>query len=418
MSLVILLGNVINFYLMNHLKALLIVIIIVSPLFVHHSVFSKQAATIDELAEMFDIKRCAGCHADKYEEWKTSNMGNSVVDPRVLNGMRTFIRLTIEEEDTMGRKDLTICLDCHVPQIKDAAPELVLHIADLVLTAVEDKDVAKREGAKKELSKLNLNCLGCHNLKATGFNVKPEEKVIYGPDEVKNNPHASFGFLTKKSELLTTSEMCAQCHHCPPDVPWKECPTLYTSYIEDFIQKGRKETCQDCHMAGEKRSHKFFGPQDINYLKSAIDITVNARTTNYIDIYENKRMPVAVVQVFLTNKAGHVIPHGCVTMPKMSINIIIKDQDGGEIFTSQREFSVGDLYFKGGKQVAMAEWDVTAMERFDLGIKPIEPNAYTFIIPLKTNTKSLSVETEVKYLYTRDETFTIGKVIKKVSVED
>lgn len=400
------------------MKALLIIILILSPVFIHQPAFSKQAATIDELVEMYDIKRCAECHADKYEEWKTSSMGNSVIDPRVLNGMRTFIRLTIEEEKTMGRKDLTICLDCHVPQIKDAAPGLILHIADLVLTAVEDKDEAKKEAAKKELSKLNLNCLGCHNLKATGFNVNPEDKVIYGPDGIKDNPHAAIGFRTKKSDLLPTSEMCAQCHHCPPDVPWKDCPTLYTSYIEDFIQKGQKETCQDCHMEGEKKSHKFFGPQDINYLKSAINITVNARTTNYIDIYENKRMPVAVVKVSLTNKAGHVIPHGCVTMPKMGMEIIIKDQDGKEMFTSQREFSVGDLYFKGGKQVAMAEWDVTAMERFDLGIKPITPNAYTFIIPLKADTTSISVEADVKYLYMRDEIFSIGKVVQKVSVGD
>src|SRR4030067_750751 len=194
------------------MKLLLTIILIVSSIFIHQSAFSKQAVTIDELAEMYDIRRCAECHAEKYEEWKTSSMGHSVIDPRVLNGMRTFIRLTIEEEKTMGKKDLTICLNCHVPQIKDATPELVVHIADLVLTAVEDKDEAKKEAAKKELSKLNLNCLGCHNLKATGFKAAPEEKVIYGPDEIKDNPHAAIGFRTKKSDHLPTYEIYTS-HH-------------------------------------------------------------------------------------------------------------------------------------------------------------------------------------------------------------
>ncbi len=271
---------------------------------------SKKAATIDELVEMYNIKSCAECHEDKYEEWKTSSMGNSVIDPRVLRGMRTFIRLALDVEKPLERKDLTICLNCHVPQIKDATPELVLHIGDLILTAVEDKDEAKKEAAKKELSKLNLNCLGCHNLKATGFNVQPKEKVLYGPAGIKDSPHKDIGFQTEKSDVMETPEFCAQCHHCPPDVPWNECPTLYTTYIEDFINKGRKDTCQMCHMPGKDHSHKFLGPNNLDFLKSSIKLNVNARPTRYVDIYENKKIPTIVVSINLVNNAGHVIPHG------------------------------------------------------------------------------------------------------------
>jgi len=259
---------------------------------------------------MYDIKLCAECHADKYEEWKTSSMGNSIADPRVLRGMRTFIRLAIDKEEALERRDLSICLNCHIPQIKDATTELVIHIGDLVLTAVEDADGAKRDAAIKELSKLNLNCLGCHNLKGAGFSSQPQEKTIYGPKDLEFSPHAGFGFRTVQSKLFTTSEFCAQCHHCPPDVPWKQCPTLYTSYVDDFIKKGRSETCQDCHMDGKKLSHKFLGPNNLDFLKSSVSLTVNARPTRYIDIFENKKMPAVVLQVTLENHAGHVIPHG------------------------------------------------------------------------------------------------------------
>ncbi|MBI5056397.1 MAG: hypothetical protein HZB61_07270 [Nitrospirae bacterium] len=378
---------------------------------------SKKAETIDELVEMYDIKSCADCHEDKYNEWKTSTMGNSVADPRVLRGMRTFIRLALDQEKTLGRGDLTICLNCHVPQIKDATPELVLRIGDLVLTAVEDKDETKREAARKELAKLNLNCLGCHNLSATGPKSQPKEKMIYGPRRLEDNPHEEIGFQTAKSDLLPASEFCAGCHHCPPDVPWKECPTLYTSYMEDFVHKGHKESCQDCHMQGEKLSHKFLGPNNPDFLKSSVSLSVNARPTHYIDIYENKKIPVVVVKTELTNNAGHVIPHGCAVTPRMHMDVTVRDQDGREIFSNRKEFTVGDLYFKGGKQVAMAEWDVTATEHVELGLKPNAPDTNTFVVPLRADTTSAIIEVTVNYLYTRDETFTMQKVTQKVEIE-
>ncbi|GAB4541342.1 MAG: hypothetical protein Fur0020_10710 [Thermodesulfovibrionia bacterium] len=242
-------------------------------------------------------------------------MGNSVIDPRVLKGFRTFIRLELDDEPTLSRKDLTICLNCHVPQIKDATPELVEQIAEMVITAVEDKNEDKRESAKKELSRLNLNCLGCHHLRARGFDGEPEKGVIYGPNDIDYQPHEGIGFKTKRSELMTRSDFCAQCHHCPPTVPWKECPTLYTSYVDDFLKKGGKGSCQDCHMKDKERqdgwwSHRFYGPQDVDFLKSAISINMRARPTRYIDMDEGRFIPAVVLEVELRNNAGHVIPHG------------------------------------------------------------------------------------------------------------
>jgi len=291
-------------------KSIFISVLILSIIFLQAPVSAKKAATIDELVEMYDIKPCAECHPDKYEEWKGSTMSNSMADPRVLRGMRTFIRLALDREPELQRKDLTVCLNCHIPQIKDATPELVLNIADLILTAVENKDAKEREAAQKELSKLNLNCLVCHNLKGTGFRTPARERVIYGPRDVGISPHSEIGYDTIKSEVFTTSEFCAQCHHCPPDVPWKECPTLYTSYIDDFIKKGRTETCQDCHMEGERLSHKFLGPNNHDFLKSSVSLAVNARPTRYIDVYEDEKMPAVVLQIVVKNHAGHEIPHG------------------------------------------------------------------------------------------------------------
>ncbi len=284
--------------------------LLLSLILIPQTASSQKASTIDELADMYSIEACADCHEGKHEEWKSSTMGNSVIDPRVLRGWRTFIKLELDVEGTMSRKDLRICIDCHVPQIKDASDELVVHIADLVMISVEDKDKAKRDAAIKELSKLNLNCLGCHNLRATGFDGKPEPNTIYVPNVIDGSIHKEAGYKTVQTDFLKTSEFCAQCHHCPPSVPWEDCPTLYTSYIEGFKAKGRTETCQDCHMEGDEKSHKFLGPNDPDFLNDAVTLDINARLTKYIDNYNASFMPAIVLNVKLTNHAGHTIPHG------------------------------------------------------------------------------------------------------------
>ena len=287
-----------------------IIILLISISLTYYPAYAKKASTIDELAEMYSIELCAQCHEDKHSEWKRSTMGHSVIDPRVLRGWRTFIKLELDKDDSLSRKDLTICISCHVPEIKYATNELVVHIADLVITALEDKEEAQRDAAKKELSKLNLNCLGCHNLMATGFNTSPEKGVIYVPNDIDDSAHSAVGYKTIKSPFMKTPDFCAQCHHCPPSVPWEDCPTLYTTYIEDFVNKGRKETCQDCHMPGEGRSHTFLGPDNSEFLKSAVNINLNARPTRIINTYESVMTPALLIEVELRNNAGHVIPHG------------------------------------------------------------------------------------------------------------
>ena len=95
----------------------------------------------------------------------------------------------------------------------------------------------------------------------------------------------------------------------------------------------------------------------------------------------------------------------------------VNDQDGKIILSEQKEFHVGDLYFKGGKQVAMAEWDVTATEHFDLGLKALETSTYTFIVPLDSSISSVKAQAEFRYMYTRDKTFSVQKVVKEIAIE-
>jgi len=104
-------------------------------------------------------------------------------------------------------------------------------------------------------------------------------------------------------------------------------------------------------------------------------------------------------------------------MPKVVMDVTMNDQDGKEIFSSHKDYTVNDLYFKGGKQVAMAEWDVTATEHFDLGLKALEPDMNTFIVPVPEGTQSVHISAKVKYLYSRDKTFDMADVQKHIVIE-
>lgn len=297
------------------MRQFLVFMLFISLLFIPHSSFSKQANTIDELAAMYNVEECADCHEEIHEEWESSWHGQSLANSLVIRGWRTFIKRGLDKEETLGRKDLKMtCLPCHVPQIKDATDDVAKEIADLIVTAADDKDKAKREAAKKELSKLNINCLVCH-----GFKELPrgnfEPGVLYGPNGEQDPEEAAHeGFKTIKSDFIKTSEFCAQCHHgCPPGMPSSVCPTIYTSYMEDYVGKGGKETCQGCHMKETEegyKSHKFPGIYEVDFVKEGVSLTVNAKPTTYFYPLENKIVPAVVVQVDLINKAGHGIPRG------------------------------------------------------------------------------------------------------------
>jgi len=291
-------------------------LLLVTLIFISQFAFANPAATIDELAAPYNVDGCRNCHETTHDEWKSSWHSKSIVDSRVLRTWRTFILSGIDKSAQAKRRDLKdACLRCHAPQTKDASDELVTEITNLIVTAVDDADKNKREAATKELSKLSINCLVCHNLKATPDN-NPKQAALYGSKgdvDPKEPTHA--GYETIKSDYLPKAEFCKQCHHgCPTGMPSTVCPTLWTSYEEHYLANGGKETCQGCHMKetnpDEPRPHRFPGIHDADQVKKGTDLTITARPTKYVYHLENKFVPAVVVQVDVKNNAGHGIPYG------------------------------------------------------------------------------------------------------------
>ncbi len=125
----------------------------------------------------------------------------SFSDPRTLQTWRTFIKQGLDKEDHLTRMDIkSHCLWCHAPHIKYATDELVAEIIDMIITAVDDPDKSKRDAAVNELSKLNLNCYGCHNmfaLKDGYWGNKPEKEpsTVHGEKKILRNQNMKISRL-------------------------------------------------------------------------------------------------------------------------------------------------------------------------------------------------------------------------------
>lgn len=270
-------------------------------------VASADYKTIDELVKAYGDETCKGCHEKIYEEWKTSYHSQSVVHS--AGGIRNFIVVGLGKEwnKPVSKEHLMRCMDCHAPHLKDASESLIKEVAQLIVTSVDEQDEAKKAAAKKELSKLNVNCIICHNTKVSiEKNLKgaPKPGVFYGSSGKPSSAHG-----TEKTNVLSSALFCGQCHgvHIPPDGDVIVCNTLYGSYQDSYRGNGGTETCQDCHMKKQNRGHTFPGAYQTDIVKEGIGLNVQAAA---VKLTPGKWVPTAVVNVGLINKAGHRIPDG------------------------------------------------------------------------------------------------------------
>lgn len=272
----------------------------------------KEANTIDELISMYSSESCKTCHAQIYEQWSKSMHANPINSS--LGGMRNYFEIGVKKEwnRKITKNEVMKCLDCHAPVTNYASEKLAVEIAGMIVKANDTKDEKEKAALKKELAKLTVDCIACHNLKATepaiGLRGEPEKGAVYGIHG-KQSP----GHKTIKSAELNTSLFCMQCHgtYKAPDGEIIQCNTLSGSYQENYIARGGYETCQDCHMRAKGRGHAFPGGTNLDIVKEGIGF--KAEITGYRHLPgkgEKKWKPSALVNVELQNNAGHRIPDG------------------------------------------------------------------------------------------------------------
>jgi nitrate/TMAO reductase-like tetraheme cytochrome c subunit len=237
------------------------------------------AAKYDSFLEMGEktVKslECSKCHKVIYGEWSQNFHAKAYVN----------------EPFKKASKDYGVqgCVGCHAAQ--EIAEEKALKI----------RPVHKEEG---------INCTTCHL----------RNNMIYGTYKLVAK-HKS-----EQDESMLKSQFCAGCH-TPTYLEWQG--------------SGSEKTCQECHMP------RVEGKLVQGFPLSAV--VPKRRMGQHLQIYEGLLKGVAIitgesrngsVKISLTNKGvGHNMPTGKYGDCRISLNTIIKDSDGKEVFSKEEIFS-------------------------------------------------------------------------------
>ena len=312
---------------MNVFRSMAIVAFFVLPLTAFappgaYAAETKKATTIDELAKMYDSSGCKECHEDVYKEWEQSIHSRSIfgtgrtaatIQTTVSVGLMGWQYSGVKKPEDVQVKHLMICAKCHLPQLAEATDAVAKEIVKNVYIYTDPKasDDA-RDKAIAQLSKVNINCLVCHQRNAIthkwvdGF---PEKDTVYG---FKDGEHADPAHpKMKKSPIMDESILCGQCHGLGPNLELEnpsQCATLYASYNMAYRAEGGQEKCQECHMIKSKLGHNMQSYRDPGMAKAAVDFKVEALGYQWRD--GSKVVPQALVKVEMINRAGHGIPDG------------------------------------------------------------------------------------------------------------
>ncbi len=294
-------------------KSLKLILIVFFLLVQEIAFTAEKAKTIDELSKMYDVSSCKECHKKIYEEWQRSIHARSLVGTgATMSGISKFATQALIKEWTYsGAKKLEdlnvqhviVCFKCHLPQIQNATDQ----VARQIIRAAIDGDEAT-------LKKVGINCLICHNSHALvhkWLDGLPERETVYG---TKDGFHAGSSFKTlKKSHIIKEAIICGQCHGLGPnfDLPQPtQCATLYGSYLHSYIPSGGSKTCQDCHIKKNDMGHLMPAYRENEMARYAVDVHVDTVAYRFLPRVGASSVPMVLLRVNLTNKAGHRLPDG------------------------------------------------------------------------------------------------------------
>ena len=305
--------------------------------------------------EFMSPEICSGCHIEIYKQWNGSMHSHAYVDPV----FQALWKLGSKETQSFIDK---LCAGCHTG-IGTVSEEIIMRGGEFQVS-----DIAKK----------GVQCDLCHTVVKSTFLETPTHEpqnasIVLEPGTIKRGPYkdaVSPFHETAYSELHTTSEFCANCHHVFHPVTnfhiertydeWK-----YSIYAQNGIQ------CQDCHMVPIEQSietartlkkqsnpgkacitgpdrnqvytHEFVGgnftitnllgsPHHAEIakkrLQSAAELTLNLPDTV-------KRGTVTTVGVEITNVgAGHNLPTSLTEVRQMWIELVVMDAHDTTIYHS------------------------------------------------------------------------------------
>ena len=211
-------------------------------------------ASYSPLEASLDPKACGTCHAQQWNDWKTS-LHSRTIGPGIL---WQFLMMTQSGADT--------CMRCHAPLAEQKAL------------------VARERGWKNapaapppayvpaDLDRDGLVCAACHVRRHARFGPPPRagQPAAAGAGRL---PHGGFS----AQPAFEDSRFCATCHQFAADGARLDGKLLENTFEEwrSSPAAARGESCQSCHMPD--RRHLWRGIHDPQMTRRALRVSLHVR---------------------------------------------------------------------------------------------------------------------------------------------
>jgi hypothetical protein len=355
---------------------------------------------------------CATCHIEHFKEWaQDAPHYQGISFARVA--YNHFVRDMRANGLKTDRKVMSTCDRCHAPTLQRyCSDKLYEAVTNIIGEDTEDAKVKANEKLNI-LRSIGVGCMECHTAQMTGNQDGPR----YGTIKDAKSPHA-----TKHAPEMAKSEYCAKCHAMNA----KDSEAIRSAKIgksqliwcalnyDDWKLAGSKQQCQECHMEkiGSRHSHSFPGANNAEFLKKAVDISVSGLKLS---------SETAAIKINAHNKAGHMIPEGCILMADVVLTLTVKDDAGKTLFSTERIWysqSKGFLPFVFSPELkevprTPAVWTIDDYIRsaaLQAGDNVVD---ISFIVP--TNVKKLTVEADMGYRQ-KGKTAPMTKITKELTL--
>ena len=278
-----------------------------------------------DLEKSLEPQDCAQCHADKFEEWKTSLHAHAM-SPGFVGQIMTY--------SEQGAND---CMECHAPLAEQKV--------------AFQQAVARGEGhlpASQGLAAAANSCAGCHVRENQRFGPPQKDTGQTGQSD-PDNPHGGV-FRTVEFEK---SDFCASCHQFPQDYAINGKPLENTVFEwQASPQAAQGISCQNCHMPDRK--HLWRGIHDPGMVESGLTVQYDLTSDT--------------ASFTLTNSGvGHAFP--TYITPKVIMHAVALDADGQPIADTAVSYVIKrDVGYAGGRWLEYSDTRLLPGEKASLDL--------------------------------------------------
>ncbi len=249
---------------------------------------------------------CGSCHADQYEQWKTSFHARAM-------GPGVYGQLVDMWKANPGQAQS--CNECHAP--------LAEQQKRVKMGAGPQANWRKNPVHDWNLEMHGLSCAVCHVRDWRVYGPLREETP--GSEATGSGPHAG----VERTPFFSRAEFCMNCHqHTSPGPNGIPVQNTYNEW-KNSIWGREGVACQSCHMPG--RAHHWRGIHDRDMTQSAVLVDVTLEE-------EAAEGGIVMARIKLTNTgAGHYLP--TYITPSVEVVTGLEDREG-RIMPGSRQINV------------------------------------------------------------------------------